>query len=183
MICLMAMAIMLQAQDQIYYSNHFTKKLRSMGATLIKPVEGFYKVKLLKRDQFLRYDLVLHSEEKEFEMRFCLDNKYEAGVPHVSAFATATSLASNDPHFEISINIFPPENAKSYFNASWAAYLDFIPKRSLSERHYGRLVCMYDERRGMMYNLMLFNGHDEEKNRRIYSLMFQPESEIKFPGR
>ena len=158
---------------QIQYSHHFTKKLEACGVEFIRPLEGYYKVKMKRRDRFINYDLVLYSEDYNFEMRFWLDPDYRHDVPHITAFSLVNSLAINEPHFDIHMNLFREEDAKAYFNANWAAYSDFIPKRSLSDKHFGRLVCIYHQDKGMIYNLMLFNDHVEEKDRRLYALQFQ----------
>ncbi len=158
---------------QIYYSHHFTKKLEQSGMTFIKPVEGFYKIKMKQKDRLMKYDLVLHSTEHEFEMRFYIDRHLKHQVPQVSTFAMASSLAINDEHFDIHMHLFPTERARTDFNADWAAYVDFVPKRSLTDKHFGRLLCIYRPDRAIAYHLMLYNRHDGEHDRRLYALQFQ----------
>ena len=143
-----------------------------MHADFIQPVEGFYKINPKRRDDFLKYDLILQSEDIGFEMRFWLDRKYRQGAPQVSAFTLASSLATNNSHFDLHMNLFPEALAEDYFNADWAAYVDFIPKMHLTDHNYGRLLCLYRQDLGMMYNLMLFDQHDDEKDRRLYTLVF-----------
>lgn len=171
------------AMGQIHYSHHFTKKLNSMAGSFVEPVEGYYKVKMLRRDAYMRYDLVINSEEKEFEMRFLLDKKYLSGTPKISMMTLASSLASNDTHFDIHMHLFPPDLAKNYYAADWAAYADFVPKQSLTDKHYARLLCIYQVDLGLIYQLMLFNQHDEEKNRRLYTIGFGSAGTSTFPGR
>ncbi len=170
---------------QIHYSRHFTKKLAATRVDFIEPVEGYYKVKMLKRDEFMRYDLVIHSEEREFEMRFCLQPGPNQPPPNITTLALASSLATNHQHFDLSIQVFPRDLAGKNFNAAWAAYVDFIPKPHLTDKHYARLVGIFDPTHGMIFELMLFNHHDEEKDRRLYMCKFQggDDAQTSLPGR
>ncbi len=166
----------LLAPAQIHYSHHFTKKLQRMAGEFIEPVEGFYKVKMLRKDAYMRYDLVIHSEDYAMEMRFSLQPKYQLNAPHISCFTLANSLASNDEHFDIKMHFFAEEEAEEYFHADWAAYADFVPKRSLTERYYARLVTIFHEEHGLMHTLLLFDEHHDEKQRRMYTLSFKQPS-------
>ena len=160
---------------QIQYSRHFTKELERCQATFVAPVEGWYKIKLLK-DQFgPQYDLSLESDEKDFEMHFSLQPDYRANVPHISCLSTVSTLALNDDQVDIQINFFTPEQTKQYFEADWAAYADFVPKPSLTDKAYGRLVTIFLEGRGLIQEVFFFNKHDNEKDRRIYSIAFMKQ--------
>ena len=122
--------------------------MQLIGGDFVKPVEGYYKVKLKRADGLMRYDLVLDSQEKEFEMRFWIDPKKDLVVPQVHAFALVSGLASNNPHFDIAFNIWPEEQALQYFNAKWAAFADFIPKRSLSDKTFWSPCLPLPSRKG-----------------------------------
>ncbi len=159
--------------SQIHYSNHFTREISRCQAEFIEPVEGLYKVKMMKRDEDLNYDLVLFSEEYDFEMRFVLEPKYHRTTPHVDFFTLTTSLALNHERPDIHMNLFEPEEAHTRFNAQWAAYADFIPKRSLTEKSYARLLSIYRQDCGLIHTLLLFNEHTDEKDRRLHSISFQ----------
>jgi hypothetical protein len=160
------------AATQILYSRHFARKVEKCQASFIRPVENWYKIKMLDQDPYMRYDLVLASEDKAFEMRFFLDHKYDRQIPHIDFFSLASSLAINEDHFDIHMHIFPTDMAHRSFQADWAGYADFVPKRSLTEKAYARLVSIYREGTGLMHTLLLFNVHDEEKDRRMYTLTF-----------
>lgn len=158
---------------QIHYSHQFTKKLQRAQLDFIEPVEGLYRIQLLKKDDFLKYDLVLVSENFELDMRYILEPKASLVTPsHIGFLTRTSSLAVNDGRFDISVHIFPFQEARSLFHADWAAFSDFIPKRSLTDKNYGRLVSIYRADRGLASTLILFNEHGEEKDRRIYSLSF-----------
>ena len=161
-----------QGVAQILYSRHFAKKVEKCQASFIRPVENWYKIKMLDKDPYMRYDLVLASEDKAFEMRFFLDHKYDRQIPQVDFFSLASSLAINEDHFDVHMHIFPKDMAQQSFHADWAGYADFVPKRSLTEKAYARLVSIYLEGTGLMHTLLLFNVHDEEKDRRMYTLTF-----------
>ncbi len=161
---------------QIYYSNHFTKKLTQTHGTFIKPIEGYYKVKIPDKDAFINYDLVLHSEEHDFEISMILEPTYHRNTPHIEHFVLASSLAINEEIFDIKMNFLSDAEAHSDFHADWAAYSDFIPKRSVSDKHFARLLTIYHEKWGLMHTLMLFNMHNGEKDHRLYTLRFLPPS-------
>jgi hypothetical protein len=159
-------------EGQTFYSHRFKKELNKMGAEFISPVEGYYKVKLKSKDRYMKYDLILHSEDHDLEMRLVLDPDYRHSVPHITTFNLVNTLAVNSAQFDIHLNLLPEDQAQAEFNASWVSYADFIPKRSLSEKQYGRLVSAFHPDKGMLYTLMLFNRQDEEKDRRSYTLQF-----------
>jgi hypothetical protein len=159
--------------SQIHYSHRFTKKLKKTHMTFVEPVEGFYKIRMLKRDEFLKYDLVLESEEKAFEMRFLINPSPSISYPHIAHFNLANSLATNHQHFNLEMQFFEEEDVKSVFHADWAAFADFIPKRSLTDKHFARLVTLYNEAYGMAHLLLLFNSQDREKDLRLYTLSFE----------
>ena len=98
--------ILTHVEAQIHYSNRFTKVLERCRATFISPVEHQYRPKMLKRDDFGRYDQVIESRDAQFEMRFMLDPSYQNDVPNITCLALASSLATNDQAFQIHINIF-----------------------------------------------------------------------------
>lgn len=163
---------------QTRYTHHFAKELDRCEATFVSPVEGWYKIKLLRHQREPVMDLALQSEDKHFEMRFSLQPEYTANVPHITCLTTASTLAINDDQTSIRMNFFTPEQALEYFHADWAAYVDFIPKPQISDKHYGRLVTIFREGSGIMHELLLFDFHDDEKDRRIYSLAFIPRAEL-----
>jgi hypothetical protein len=158
--------------SQIQYTQHFTRELKKCQASFVAPVEGWYKIKMLRNEPGLKYDLALQSEEKDFELRYDLQPGYRANVPHITCLTSASTLAINDDRADIRVNIFTPEQAREYFQADWAAWADFIPKPSITEKYYGRLVTLFREGDGLMQVVMFFNQHSEEKDRRIYSLSF-----------
>ncbi len=160
-------------EAQTHYSHRFTKALEECNATFIQPIENLYRPKMLRKDAFGRYDQVIETRSKDFEMRFMLDPYYRKNVPNITCLALASSLATNEQHFDIQINVFPQEDAQTYYHADWAAYADFIPKRSLTDKNYGRLVTIYSVESGIMHQIMLFDEHNDEKDRRLYSLAFK----------
>lgn len=159
--------------DQIVYTRHFARELEASTASFIQPLEGFYKIKMLKRDQHMEYDLVLRSEDKSFEMRFDLRPNYQLDVPHIHCFNLLNSLAINEEHFDIELNLFSPEESESRYHANWAAYADFVPKRRYTDYNYGRLVTLYREGAGLMHLVLLFNEHGREKDLRMHTLAFE----------
>jgi len=175
-VCLMMQSIVTGSlwcqPENVVYTRDFAKKLERSQADFIRPVEGFYKIKMLGQDEHMKYDLVLRSEDKNFEMRFVLDPDYALALPQMQCFNLLNSIATNDEHFDIKLLLYPEEQAKSDYNAEWAAYADFIPKKSYTDFHYGRLVTIYREGGGLIHQVLLFNEHDREKNLRMHSLSF-----------
>ena len=108
-------------------------------------------------------------------MRFSLQPEYTADVPHITCLSTASTLAINDEQASISMHFFTPEQAQQYFQADWAAYADFIPKPQISDKYYGRLVTIFREGSGIIHEVLLFDFHDDEKDRRMYSLAFKAQ--------
>jgi hypothetical protein len=162
-----------QALAQIQYTSHFTRKLQKCNAEFISPVEGFYKIKLLKKGKDTTYDLALESNEHELELRYRLESNFRSAAPHVVFTTNASTLASNDEHFDLKLHVFDPEEAQSIFNAEWAAYADFVPKSSVTNKFYGRLVTLYRENM-LLETVLFYNKQDDEKDRRMYSLLFMP---------
>ncbi len=160
-------------QAQIIYTRHFTKQLEKCQATFIQPVEGFYKIKMPRKSEINKVDLALDSDEKSFELRYILEPGFETVAPHIIAMTMASTLATNDQHFDIEMNVFPKEQTAEYFYADWASYIDFIPKRNITTKHYGRLVTVFRDGSGLMHTVMYFDVHDREKDFRLYSLTFK----------
>ncbi|MBX2817242.1 MAG: hypothetical protein KTR24_14635 [Saprospiraceae bacterium] len=163
----------LAQRDQIIYTRSFALELEAAGADFISPVEGFYKIKMLKADRHLEYDLVLRSEDKAFEMRFDVKPDYQLAVPHIHCFNLLNSIAVNEEHFDIELNLFSPEESQKRYHADWSAYADFVPKRRFSDFHYGRLVTIYREDRGLIHQILLFNEHNREKDLRMHTISFK----------
>ena len=158
---------------QLQYTQRFTNLLKRCDASFIMPIEGWYKIKLLRKSQARKYDLVLESEEHDFEIRFKLNPNYALTAPHVTCAATVSDLAINNDYFDIRLNVFSADQAWADFNAEWAAYADFVPKPSISDKYYGRLVMLYRDDH-LLQTTMFFNKQDEEKDIRLYSLSFLP---------
>jgi len=118
------------------------------------------------------FDLMLESEEMAFELRYQLDPNYQLAVPHISAMTSAMSMAINDDRVSIEMNVFTPEQSASYFGADWASYADFVPKPGLTNKRYGRMVTVFKSHKGLLQTIMFFDDHEEEKDRRLYSLTF-----------
>ncbi len=157
---------------KVVYTRDFAQKLEKAQADFIRPVEGFYKIKVLDRDEFMKYDLVLRSQDKAFEMRFAIHPNDRLATPQIQCFNLLNSIATNDAHFDIKLSLYSEEQARSDYNAEWAAYADFVPKKSYSDYHYGRLVTIYREGSGLIHQVLLFNQHDREKNIRMHSISF-----------
>lgn len=164
-------------EAQTHYSHRFTRALEHCNATFIQPIENQYRPKMLRKDAFGRYDQVIETRTRDFEMRFMLDPNYHKDVPNITCIALASSLATNAQRFDIHINVFSPEDAQAYYHADWAAYADFIPKRSLTDKYYARLVTIYKAGSGIMHQIMLFDEHNDEKDRRLYSLAFKESTD------
>lgn len=161
---------------QIQYTQKFTKLLRQCEASFVAPIEGFYKIRMPRGSDQYQFDLLLDSEDKSFELRYKIDPRYKLDIPHVAAMTMASHLASNEERFSIEMNVFTAEQSESYFGADWAAYADFIPKPSFTNRRYGRLVSVFKSGKGLLQTIMFFDDHNEEKDRRLYSLTFEGTS-------
>ena len=161
-----------QGEDQIRYSYVFTEKLKAVSLDFMEPVEGFYKVKKLTHDDFLHYDLVLHSIEKNFEMRFIIKKDTAGLLPHIECFNMSNTVAINDDHFDLRMQFFGSDQLEETFHADWGAYVDFIPKRTVTDKHFGRLLTLYAEHKGIIHAIFFFNHHDREKDIRMLSFSF-----------
>ncbi|NND05105.1 MAG: hypothetical protein HKN87_01885 [Saprospiraceae bacterium] len=158
---------------QIHYTHQFTKKLKRTQLQFVEPVEGMYRIQMLRKDDFLKYDLVLASEDYQLDMRYIVEPKAGKMTPmHLTFLSRTSTLALNDEHFDIKVHVYHPNLANSLFHADWAAYADFIPKRSLTDKHFGRLLSIYKADCGVASILLLFNEHKGEEDRRMYSLSF-----------
>ncbi len=159
--------------SQLQYTQKFTRLLRKCDASFIAPIEGHYKIRMPRGSEPVDFDLVLESEDKAFELRYQLDPNYHLDIPHISFMTSASSLAINEDRFDIEMNVFTLEQSRSLFGADWAAYADFIPKPSITKKRYGRIVTVFKSDKGLMQTIMFFDDHEEEKDRRLYSLSFE----------
>ncbi|NND31130.1 MAG: hypothetical protein HKN76_00975 [Saprospiraceae bacterium] len=158
---------------QLQYTQHFTDLLDECEASFVMPVEGWYKLKLLKKAEARKYDLMIESQEHEFEIRYKLIPDYQISAPHITCVSTVSDLASNEERFDIQLNVLDVEQARADFNADWAAYADFVPKSSITDKFYARLVMLQRDHH-LLQTIMFFNEHDAEKDIRLHSLSFVP---------
>lgn len=156
---------------QIIYTKRFTKKLEKCNADIIRPVEGRYRVHMIRRRTDPKYDLVLRSEDFEQEIRFILDHSVRQNAPHVRFFVLASDLATNDEENDIIIKAWDPAQARQLFSADWAGYCDFVPKPGVTDYAYGRLVSLYKDTH-LMHMIIYYNEKSTELEHRMRMLFF-----------
>lgn len=150
----------LQAQalnSQIAYTRSFSRALQNSGAEFLRPAENWLRIRPLLRDSFMLYDLVLHDDQDEFELRMQIlgGNHSVTSFPHIDFTRLLSSISSNAEQDSLVIFYSNSEHFTEKYRAGWGVIADFTPKKSFSAKKYGRLISIHREESGLIHQVFL----------------------------
>ena len=156
----------LNLSSQLMYTRHFTKMLDKGMLEFNTPTEGWFKPVPLIKDEFFQYDLVLQHTNDDFEMRCIIEPTHRANpknsYPHLLTMRTALSAASNHNSNDLIIQSIPEETLSSTYNADWGLMVDFIPKPSLTDKSFGKMVSLFAEEKSRVFIFFFYNEAEKE---------------------
>lgn len=154
-------SLSLLAQEAITYTKSFTTKLQRNGIDFFQPVERWLHVANIKKDDYMKYDLVLQDEaDLEVRVRIIEDSKLFSKHPHIEVMRMMATMATNDQDADILISQMDPEMVSEVYSADWGLFADFVPKIGFSTYPKGRVLCLYKEGRALVNYIIL---HDEDE--------------------
>ena len=143
------------SQSGLIFTKSFNHKLEKYDIEFYLPVERWLKPAPYTKDEFMQYDLVLHSPP-DIEIRIDIDRDRKKLVPTVEIQRAVSTLATNDENEYIEFTKYPTSYAKTYFGADLALYADFTPKESLTSLPNARMLCLYKESRALIKFIILY---------------------------
>lgn len=156
-ICFLVLTSSLMGQAQMVYTKAFTKKLERSGVEFYHPVERWLKASSVMKDDYMSYDLVLHSFP-DLEARIVIDRERRSKpiFPNVEITRILANISTNDQESQIKISKYPDDEAKGIYGADLVVYADFIPKTSYSTFSKGRILCQYKEGVALLSYIILY---------------------------
>jgi hypothetical protein len=159
--------VSLNLSGQLLYTRHFTKMLDKGMLLFNKPVEGWFKPIPLIQDEFFKYDLVLQHTDDDLEMRCIIEPTHKSKVknnyPHLLAMKNALSAASNNEANEMVIQKLSAASLDSLYNADWGLMVDFIPKKTLTNKSYGKLLSLFAEDKSRLFVFFFYNEAEKDQ--------------------
>ncbi len=166
----------LAQEERLLFSQAFTHKCRHFDLDFLSPIESVWLPTGLNRDDFLKYDLAL-TNQQGVEIRVIMDelDPRASRSPNVRFSTVLSTLATNDQDSDITVNMFTSDQAERFYNASWAALAEFIPKKGLTDKPKGLLQCIYLPGRAQVFVIVLF---DTETLPTAYSRLMMFKNEL-----
>lgn len=153
-------------QGQLNYTRHFTKKLSKGFLEFYEPTESWFKPIPLSKDDFMKYDLVLLHTDLELEIRCIIEPVHKAShdkaFPHINSMAYASTLASNNPEFDMVSTSMDSIELDSIYHADWGSWIDFKPKSSLTDKANGRILSLFAENKSRVHLIFLYDAESYE---------------------
>ena len=156
-LCPLIMCHQIGAQDDFIFTKKFTKKIAKHNLEFYLPVERWLKVSPIVQDEYLKYDMVLHSPPN-VEVRLIIDEDHSKLYPNIEIVKTMAHISSNDDDAIIEITEYPSQRSKDLYGADFVLYADFNPKESFSTYRNGRLMCLYKEGNALIKYILLYDG-------------------------
>jgi len=153
---IVANIITLVSQEDFLFTRSFDAKLEKYEIEFYHPTERWLKASPLIADDFLNYDLVLHSPP-DIEIRIDIDEDHYRLFPNVEIQRSLASIATNDEREYIEITQYSKRYARNHYGADLALYADFTPKRSFGSLPNGRLLCLYKEGNALIKIIILYD--------------------------
>ena len=162
--------------EPLIYTSKFTRLLKKAELEFFKPVEVWLRIKPVQRDRHMRYDLILHNEVNDFEVRYRIlpsgRSKMET-YPHIEASRLAASLASNADNSEIRVQVPDPAFVRETYNADWCTVHSFVPKASNTEKSFGSLLSILAEDQAMVNIVLLYDDPEYNVLEQFRQVRFQ----------
>lgn len=160
---------------QIIYTRDFTEKLANANIHFIAPLDSWYKVTAPCQDQYNSYDLCLVSEKDSAELKYIiLDEKDTRKIvyPQIHFMTKAHHLAINDEAYYLRVSPLPAQHILDEMKADWVGEVSFTPKKSISNKRYGKMYSIYKEDVGMAVVILFYNFEYSGFNRHLRSVSF-----------
>lgn len=154
---LITSCIQLQAQEEFVFTKQFSKKLKKHQIEFFYPVERWLKLSNKTKDEFMNYDLVLHSPP-DIEMRLVIHRDHPRFYPNVEITRTLAHISTNDENAFIEYTQYPRRQAWERYGADLVLYADFEPKASFTHYPNGRVLVLYKEGEAMIKCIILYKN-------------------------
>jgi hypothetical protein len=164
---------------QIIYTRDFTEKLLNANLRFTAPVESWYKVHAPCEDAYHSYDLCLVSEKDSAELKFIvLDEKATRKIqfPQVHFMSQAYHIATNDEGYWLRVSPEPSDHVLDKLKADWAGEVSFIPKKTITDKRFGKMYSIYKEETGMVVVILFYNHEYPGFNQHLRSVAFNSTS-------
>lgn len=141
---------------QIVYTRDFTNKLQTSGWGLNIPTEAWFKV---NPDCEPAFDLCLVSDKDSAELKFEIipEKNNNLVLPQFHFVSRVLSLATNDEQYYIRTKPVSARVLENVMHADWAGEISFIPKKTLTDKKYGKAFALYKEEEGMAFIVLYYN--------------------------
>jgi len=157
-LCLLSSNIVAQ---KIQLTRSFDKKMERMDLVYNFVDQSYLHVSYPDRDEFRKYDLVLEDDQSEIEIKIIIIQNAKLMFPNVKAASTISTMASNqDERDEIRIQVLDSAQSSEGYGADFVSIADYLPKRALTGKEYGRSIAIYKEGLGMVITNIFYNQHE-----------------------
>lgn len=160
---------------QIIYTRDFTEKLANANIRFTVPSSGWFKVLAPCEDAYHSYDLCLVSEKDSADLKIIvLDEKSTRKIqfPQVHFMSMVYHLATNDDEYWLRVSPELTAHALELLKADWAGEVSFIPKKTISDKKYGKIYSVYREDTGMAVVILFYNHEYPGYNQHLRSVAF-----------
>lgn len=134
-------------QEDIIFTKSFTNALDQAGLEFYNPAETWLRIRPIRKDSFMQYNLILHNDPDDLELRIRINGTKRKGeVPaHVEFARLIASISSNLEEDSIKMFFSTGSFFKENYDADWGRIADFKPKKSYSDKPYGRIISLFKE--------------------------------------
>jgi hypothetical protein len=147
-----------QAQEgQMILTKQFTSTLEKHELIWYTPVERWLKLTPMTSDQYLQYDVVVHSPPN-VEARIIIKEDGPKLYPNIEIVKMLAHISTNEEDTLIEVTEYPRRRSEDMYGADFVLYADFIPKSSFSNYPNGRLLCLYKEGQALVQYILLYEG-------------------------
>lgn len=154
---LLALTFMLcPLSGQITYTRSFDDKLSYFNLEILEPEKDWMKVINRRNNDFMTYDIVFEASP-ETEIRIEIDEDNFLKSPKFEVHRLIASIASNEGDAIMEYTEYPWRKANHNFNADYAMYVDFEPKKSFSKHKNARALFLYKRNTGFVKYIILYN--------------------------
>lgn len=158
LLCLMSSNVLAQ---KIQLTRSFDKKMERMELVYNFIDQSYLHVSYPDRDEFRKYDLVLEDDHSTIEIKIIIIQNPKLMFPNVKAASTISTMASNqDERDEITIQVLDQKESNKIYGADFVSIADYLPKRTLTGKEYGRSVAIFKEGLGMVITNIFYNQHE-----------------------
>lgn len=144
-------------QEDYLFTKKFSKTIKKHNLEFYLPVERWLKVSPTVEDEYLSYDMVLHSPPN-VEVRMIIDEDHPKLFPNIEIVKAMTHISTNEHDAIIEITEYPSKRSQELYGADFVLYADFTPKTSFSSYPNGRLLCLYKEGNALVKYILLYEG-------------------------